>query len=383
MELPEYCLQLGGHIAALTHVHTALLHILTKTFLSPPFCEGCAGCKACCTHLFGAYEAQRWGGSYMYYCPRGLLFLAVLPRVPETVAEYCMVIGPVVMENHPGDSFDGPPEALEGIPRLTTAQVRSLCELSLSALSLPAGETHSPEPEAELPPQVLYDYAVNAPQATDYPIEQEQQLQEYIRSGNKASAERLLNELLARLYISAGSNMERIKPRIHELLVLMNRAAIDGGADIDEIFSLCCQYEHELDSFQRAEALDRWLSMILHRFIGFVFDFSTLRHQDLIFKTTDYIKQHLSERISLEQAAAQAYVSKSYFCRIMKSELGCTFTEYVNRLRIERSCRLLRTTRLSVSEISLAVGFEDQSYFTRIFKKQLGQSPGKYREQGG
>ena len=67
----------------------------------------------------------------------------------------------------------------------------------------------------------------------------------------------------------------------------------------------------------------------------------------------------------------------------MKSELGCTFTEYVNRLRIERSCRLLRTTRLSVAEISLAVGFEDQSYFTRIFKKQLGQSPGKYREQGG
>ena len=73
-------------------------------------------------------------------------------------------------------------------------------------------------------------------------------------------------------------------------------------------------------------------------------------------------------------------MSKSYFCRIIKEELGCTFTEYVNRLRIERSKVLLRSSGISIAEVACAVGFDDQSYFTRIFKKQTGVAPGKYRE---
>ncbi len=390
MDFPERCLQLCEYITTLSHVHTTLLHILTRAFLSPPFQGGCAlegsACTALRTHLFGAYEAQRWGGSYIYYCPRGLLFLAVLPHTPGAVAEYCAIIGPIIMENNSEDPFEDPlghPCSLCGIPRMTTAEVRALCELALSAFTFLPVEAvpGQPDKDASLPMQVLYDYTVTVPHAGDYPIEQEHRLQEYIRSGSREAAQQLLNDLLSQLYASAGNDMRQIKPRIHELLVLMNRAAIDGGADIDEIFNLCCRYERELDTFYQTDALDRWLGMILHQFIGFVFDFNAIKHQNVIFKTTDYIKAHLSERISLDQAAAQVYLSKSYFCRILKSELGCTFTEYVNRLRIERSKQLLKRSAMSVAEIAFAVGFEDQSYFTRIFKKQVGISPGKFREK--
>ena len=149
------------------------------------------------------------------------------------------------------------------------------------------------------------------------------------------------------------------------------------------MFSLCRRYDCEVDSLSHIEDLNRWLGLILHQFIGFVFDFNAIKHQNIIFKITAYIKEHLAERITLDQVATQVYLSKSYFCRIIKNELGCTFTEYVNRLRIERSKNLLRSTRMSIAEISIAVGFDDQSYFTRIFKKQTGTSPGKYREQRG
>ena len=73
------------------------------------------------------------------------------------------------------------------------------------------------------------------------------------------------------------------------------------------------------------------------------------------------------------------HLSKSYLCRILKEELGCTFTEYTNRLRIERSKMYLHRSDMSLSEIACAVGFDDQSYFTRIFKRQVGIPPGKYR----
>ena len=150
---------------------------------------------------------------------------------------------------------------------------------------------------------------------------------------------------------------------------------------MDEIFNLCYRYEQEVDSFTSIESLNRWIGAILHKFISFVFDLNDIKHQNVIFKTTAYIKEHLTDKLTLDQAAEQVYLSKSYFCRIIKDELGCTFTEYVNRLRIERSKTLLRSTGMPIAEIACAVGFDDQSYFTRIFKKQTGIAPGKYREQ--
>ena len=72
---------------------------------------------------------------------------------------------------------------------------------------------------------------------------------------SKYDAQKLLNKLLAKLYTSTGNDLNLTKSRICELLVLMNWAPIDSGADIDEIFNLCCQYELELDSFQQFEEL--------------------------------------------------------------------------------------------------------------------------------
>ena len=391
METAEQCAALCRHIATVSGAHCALLNILTKEFQTPPFRSVCPlepeGCAASRTHLFGAYEAMRWEGKYLYYCPRGLVFFASVPYAGEALAEYCLITGPILLSASAEDPFEDPlkdPASLCGVPRMTAAQVHALSELIAAAVS-PFPRDAEPDQllgNSAAMMQIMYDYAVDTHQK-GYPIESEHQLQAYIREGNKRASQKLLNELLASFYASNGSDLARAKAYTRELLVLMNRAAIDGGADIDEIFNLCCRYELELDTFRHIEELNRWLGMVLHQFIGFVFDFSTIKHQNVIFKTTAYIKEHLNEHISLEQAAAQVYLSKSYFCRILKNELGCTFTEYVNRLRIERSKTLLLRSRMAISEISAEVGFEDQSYFTRIFKKQTGLSPGKYRELKG
>ena len=137
-----------------------------------------------------------------------------------------------------------------------------------------------------------------------------------------------------------------------------------------------------MESLKGIEALNRWIGAILNKFISFVFDFNDIKHQNVVFKATAYIKANLADKITLDKVAEKVYLSKSYFCRIIKEELNCTFTEYVNRLRIDRSKYLLRNTDVSIAEIASAVGFGDQSYFTRIFKRQTGISPGKYREQG-
>lgn len=390
MELSERCLHLCGHIQTLTGVHTTLLELSSKSFLSPPYHDGCAlqsaGCNAYLTHLYGAYEAERWDGKYIYYCPRGMVFIATPPMQQGAATEYCIITGPIIMTNDAEDPFEDPslePEPLDGVPRLTTAQARSLSELIAAAVSSFSLDTLPPDVDSGNQAailQMMYDLS-SEPAAKSYPIENERRLQELIRTGDKEAAQELLNELLVHIYGRAGSDRQVITSRIRELLVLMSRAAIDGGADVDEIFNLCYHYEQEVDSFDNLESLNRWIGSILHKFISFVFDLNDIKHQNVIFKTTAFIKEHLTDKLSLDQAAEQVYLSKSYFCRIIKDELGCTFTEYVNRLRIERSKTLLRSTGMPIAEIACAVGFDDQSYFTRIFKKQTGVAPGKYREQ--
>lgn len=390
MELAERCKHLCRHITTLTGVHTTLLDLPGKIFATPPFLTDCSLGGVCCdaytTHLYGAYEAERWDGKYIYYCPRGLVFLATPPIITGTAMEYCIVTGPIVMSNSDEDPFEDPlcdPDALAAIPRMTTAQARSLSELIAAAVGSFSLDTLPPDVDSGNQAamlQMMYDLSSDA-QSKGYPIENERQLQEHIRTGDKEAAQELLNELLVHIYSHAGNDYDRIKSRVRELLVLMSRAAIDGGADVDEIFNLCYRYEREVDTFGNVEALNRWIGAILHKFISFVFDFNDIKHQNVIFKTTAYIKEHLTDKLSLDQAAEQVYLSKSYFCRIIKDELGCTFTEYVNRLRIERSKTLLRGTGMPIAEIACAVGFDDQSYFTRIFKKQTGMAPGKYREQ--
>ena len=390
MELAERCKHLCRHITTLTGVHTTLLDLPGKIFATPPFLTDCSLGGVCCdaytTHLYGAYEAERWDGKYIYYCPRGLVFLATPPIITGTAMEYCIVTGPIVMSNSDEDPFEDPlcdPDALAAIPRMTTAQARSLSELIAAAVGSFSLDTLPPDVDSGNQAamlQMMYDLSSDT-QSKGYPIENERQLQEHIRTGDKEAAQELLNELLVHIYSHAGNDDDRIKSRERELLVLMSRAAIDGGADVDEIFNLCYRYEREVDTFGNVEALNRWIGAILHKFISFVFDFNDIKHQNVIFKTTAYIKEHLTDKLSLDQAAEQVYLSKSYFCRIIKDELGCTFTEYVNRLRIERSKTLLRGTGMPIAEIACAVCFDDQSYFTRIFKKQTGMAPGKYREQ--
>ena len=66
---------------------------------------------------------------------------------------------------------------------------------------------------------------------------------------------------------------------------------------------------------------------------------------------------------------------------IFKQEMGLSPWDALNRFRILRACELLKTTSVSITEIAAQVGFEDSSYFGRVFQQHVGSSPKKYRDQ--
>jgi len=104
------------------------------------------------------------------------------------------------------------------------------------------------------------------------------------------------------------------------------------------------------------------------------------RWREVVETAIEFIKQNYWRRINLETIARRSYLSPNYFCEVFKAETGVTFTEYLIKVRLRKAKELLRTTDLTISEISDRVGYESIHYFSRLFKEREGISPREYRE---
>ncbi len=86
--------------------------------------------------------------------------------------------------------------------------------------------------------------------------------------------------------------------------------------------------------------------------------------------------------LSVASCADQLFVTPKYLAEVIKRDLGVTPTDYINQRLIEESKRLLLASDLQVKAIAYQLGFNDASYFNRLFKKVTGQSPAQYRNTG-
>jgi AraC-like DNA-binding protein len=92
-----------------------------------------------------------------------------------------------------------------------------------------------------------------------------------------------------------------------------------------------------------------------------------------------YIQQHYAESVSRSEIAQAVGVSENYLTHIFHQELGISLWDYLNRYRILQAKELLLYTHDSIAHISTLVGFDDPAYFSRVFRRYVGQSPRVYR----
>jgi len=103
------------------------------------------------------------------------------------------------------------------------------------------------------------------------------------------------------------------------------------------------------------------------------------QHYAVLKRAEAYIAENYARGVTLEQVAFHVDMAPTYFSRIFKQGQGCTFIEYLTRIRLEEAKRLLRTTTLPVAEIGYAVGYQGANYLAEIFKASEGMTPGTYR----
>lgn len=93
----------------------------------------------------------------------------------------------------------------------------------------------------------------------------------------------------------------------------------------------------------------------------------------------DYLNAHFLEKITLEELAAQLSFSANYLGMLFKNQIGCSFNQYVNTLRLKYACSLLRSSDMTVKEVAFASGYSSVEYFMYAFKQKMQITPGKYR----
>ena len=88
-------------------------------------------------------------------------------------------------------------------------------------------------------------------------------------------------------------------------------------------------------------------------------------------------------KLTLNEVAEYVFLSPSYFSKIFKEEMNYYFNDYLSYVRVEKSKALLLTERISLADIAANIGFYDQSYFNKVFKKITGITPKKFKECSG
>ncbi|MGM9557759.1 MAG: AraC family transcriptional regulator [Oscillospiraceae bacterium] len=373
--------------------------------------HGCASCQICraagrapdvCVqaHVYGMSESARFGGKYIYFCPMGLTCFTSPILGDDTVCAK-LTVGPFLMVDHQdyiacdlteqlhlsGERLDAVTAALDDVPYIPAERVSEMSNL----LFMAAGFLNNVS-DAERMLQIQSSDQIQgqvtaciqqlklSDELTPYSFDTEQSLLRAVRQANREQAQKLLNNLLGHVLFSSGGELSVIKTRIYELLVLISRAAIEAGANPEQTLRDNQRYLTEINRITDFDALFLWLTRVMNSLMDSIFRFKGLRHANVIHQSVQYISTHYAERLTLEDMAQRVYLSPAYFSRVFKQEIGETFTAYLNRVRIDHSRALLRRKDLRLVDIALMVGFEDQSYFTKVFKKVVGTSPLRYRE---
>lgn len=149
-----------------------------------------------------------------------------------------------------------------------------------------------------------------------------------------------------------------------DILAVLERTASDPGIQNDE---LC--------SYLAASAVTTALQ--LHRTAT---ERAEQAHYTLGMRTRMYLDRHYLEPLTLDQLAQAMNVSKYHLDRVFLASVGCTPVQYITRRRMARAQTLLGSTQQSVQRIAAQCGYRNYNYFTALFRRTVGMTPGAYRK---
>lgn len=217
----------------------------------------------------------------------------------------------------------------------------------------------------------------SAPQS--YPLHKEKELLGRVRLGDRTGAKEILNDILGDIFFHNSGNLDVLKARVLELVVMLSRAAVEGGAQLDKMLGLNYELVTGILRLSTFEELCMAIKSTLDTMLDNVYVTRNVKNAETLGQVLRYIRENFAQPITLDEVARSVFLSPFYFSHLFMDELGITFMEYLTRVRMEEAKKLLSDKSLSMQAIAEGVGYDDASYFSKVFKKNVGVTPNKYR----
>ncbi len=212
---------------------------------------------------------------------------------------------------------------------------------------------------------------------------QEQAILRIVRKGDTAALHTWMERAPAvRGGILAPEHLRQMKNIFIVTATLCSRAAIRGGLDVDDAFTLSDSF---IQSCERLDTPEKITNLQYHMVLEFTERVERLHLGEhpgkLAAAVANYVQHHLSENISTEALAQSLYMGRSYLSTKFHAETGIKLNDFILQQKTEEAKRLLRYTDRSAAAIGDYLAFSSPAHFSRVFKKYADLTPNEYREK--
>ena len=272
-------------------------------------------------------------------------------KLPYTEKLVAINIAVILLMNTVGNT---PPREIEEIAMSSNMQEKALAEIS----------------------QLFEEYSI-----VNKRYELEEQLLDAVANGAATEAIarlRELNTLLPGLRVWS----DELKSRIEGASIvrtLLRRAAIQGGLTPIAVDSISQDYAQQLHAISDISKIQGLLEHQIVDFCQAIRANNKNSYSIYVKRAVQYIELHMSQPITAEELSSLSNISKAHFSEVFRKETGYTVKEYIMINRCKRAAELLENGQLQIQEISRYVGYEDNNYFVKKFKKVMGMTPREYR----
>lgn len=352
-------------------------------------------------HRKAGQRAQAIGEAYIFECHAGLNYIA-FPLINQSELLGTVLAGPFLMEkpdtslvsalleNHSLSAAQSIEliDQLSGIRILPPNRVNVLKKImdQLLAPLLPSERIMMLRTQENMDQQAkinetiqLYKKQQPSSDRTFY-YETEADLITKVRIGDIEGAKTVLNELIAFEMYANGGITPTVQGHFIELTTLLTRAAIDSGVSANQIYPLSSSLIARISAVEKLYDLPPLIKDILDTVSGLIIASRDGGNQ-YIRKALAYISEHYGQPLTITDLAEFVGLSPNHFSSLFQKSVGMKFHEYLCRVRVEESKNLLLFSDYSLTDIAIAAGFPDQSYFCKVFKRIVGLPPGQFRNK--